>query len=153
MMELALRGTGRKESPPKRMCRLIDSAPTLRHHDCASRNLLRTMANARDDRLAQDLSKVDAFDAGVIGKATFASYQVRNALAHGALRWPDDDSEPSLPTIRVAELASRVMLFAVQQLALRLTPPAASMIIWNESSSETESVRVYDRLRQAHLVR
>lgn len=153
LMESALKGTGRQESPPKRMCRLVDSAPALRHHDCASRNLLRMMATARDDRFVDDLAKVNGFDTGTIGRATFAAYQVRNGLAHGATRWPDDDSEPSWPTVRVAELASRVMLFAVQHLALLLVPPAASMIVWNESSSSPKSVPICERLRRAHLDR
>src|SRR4051812_26631395 len=62
MMETALHGSGRKESPTKRMCRLVNSGPALLHHDCASRNLLKVMRNANDLRFRDDLLKVDAFD-------------------------------------------------------------------------------------------
>lgn len=95
--------------------------------------------------------KAEALGAGAIGKATFASYNIRNLLAHGAVGWPEEVTRSAALTVQIASLACRVMLFAAQRLSIQLMPDTASTTVWSDMKGETETKRFQDILPFLHL--
>jgi hypothetical protein len=152
LMKSALRGTRRDESKPKQMSRLSDSSnPPLLHHNCAAQNLLSILNRHPDPEFTRTVQRAMKFDSGTIGQATFAAYGVRNALVHGAVPWPDDHAAPAKPLVVIGRLASRVLLFAVQCMLLRLTPSDATTMDWPGDLDEPRMRLARQIMHTVHL--
>lgn len=123
-------GRKKEQGQPRRMAQLVgEHSPILVHHECAARNLLSGLDRYREQgEYGLVLQKAQRLEAGEIGQATFAAYQLRNALAHGAVPWPDDDSVPSGPTVFLAGTACRLLAFAVQRMLLEVVPPSTEVV-------------------------
>lgn len=144
-------GRKREQGQPRLMAQLVgERAPVLVHQQCAAAHLLAALEQHRiEPEYAQVLQRARRLDAGEIGQATFASYQLRNSLAHGAVPWPDDDSVPSGPSVYLASTSCRVLSFAVQCLLLEIVP--ADCEIMDSSGEEWGWTMVSELLPRIHL--
>lgn len=144
-------GRRREQGQPRLIAQLVgERAPVLLHQQCAAANLLAALERHRNEpEYAQVLGRARRLDAGDVGQATFASYQLRNSLAHGAVPWPDDDSVPSSPAVYLASTATRVLSFAVQCLLLDIVP--ADCEVMDSDGEDWRWTTIGELLPRAHL--
>lgn len=144
-------GRKNEQGQPRRMAQLVgERSPMLLHHGCFARNLLAGLDRHRGQgEYGLVLQKAQRLDAGEIGQATFAAYQLRNALAHGAVPWPDDDSVPSGPTVFLAGTACRLLAFTVQWLLMEVVPPSTEVVDFRDDDSR--HVPIGEVLPRLHL--
>ena len=142
----------RRESEVKRMIRMVDEKVLeLVHHRCSANNLFAALDHSDSSDLKNAARKAREFDAGVIGQGTLAAYNVRNCLAHGSIPWPDDTESSLRQGLRVGRLASRVLLFAVQQLMICSIPDTAETSDWPDDEDEIRVRPVKRVLVRSHL--
>lgn len=151
-MPYALKGSSRGESPPKQMSRFVGAgSPSLLHHDCAAENLLAILEKDGSKPFAMSAAKARKFDAPLISQGTFAAYQVRNALAHGSVEWPDGSEDSIARGAQVGRRACHVLIFAVQYMMLKLVDPMAKTLIWSEDDGQSQMALLKDVLLELHL--
>ncbi len=152
MMPSAIAGKTSKESGPRQLSRLVGTAsPSLVHHECIAKNLLAALENHGSKAYARGAAKARKFCAPLVAQGTFAAYQVRNILAHGAVEWPDDYEESMIRIARIGRLASRSLVFAVQQVMLQLIDSNAEIVDWCEESGGSRVRLIKELLPMVHL--
>ena len=142
------------EGLPRRFSKHIGSrCASLPHQTCAAQNLLLYLDSHESCSFRRVSNASKKLSECVVSQGTLAATQVRNALSHGSIPWPEIDDRSAELGTRIGRMACRVLLFAVQNVMCNAVSPVAQTSEWSDENGHYELVPVKDLLPSAHLAK